>query len=151
MANVEVLLRENVQHLGKCGDVVRVRPGYARNYLYPNNLATLATVENKRLMARKRVRLDAEEAKHNAEIDARVVALSGLTVECAMRADDAGHLFGSVNAAAVAELLKKSGRDVPEKDVRLEAPIKTVGLHAVRLHVHAERFAEITVNVTKEA
>lgn len=110
MAQVEILLRENVQHLGKCGDVVRVRPGYARNYLYPNNLATLATVENKRLMARKRVRLDAEEVKHNAEIDARVAALSGITVDCAMKADDGGHLFGSVNAAAVSELLKKVGQ-----------------------------------------
>lgn len=151
MAQVEILLRENVQHLGKCGDVVRVRPGYARNYLYPNNLATLATAENKRLMARKRVRLDAEEVKHNAEIDARVQALSGITVDCAMKADDGGHLFGSVNAAAVSELLRKVGRAIEEKDVRLEAPIKTVGLHAVKLHVHGDRFAEITVNVTKEA
>lgn len=150
MANVEVLLRENVQHLGKCGDVVRVRPGYARNFLYPNNLATLATDENKRLMARKRVRLDAEEAQREAELDARVAALGGITLEIAMKADEGGHLFGSVNAAAVVELLSRVGRTIPEKDVRLEAPIKSVGAHAVKLHVHGERFAEITVNVTAE-
>jgi large subunit ribosomal protein L9 len=150
MANIEILLRENVQHLGKCGDVVRVRPGYARNYLYPNNLATLATDDNKRMMMRKRVRLDAEESKRNAEIDARVNALTGITVSVAMKADDGGHLFGSVNAATIAELLARVGRAINEKDVRLEAPLKTVGQHLVKLHVHAERFAEITVDVTKE-
>ncbi len=150
MANIEVLLRENVQHLGKCGDVVRVRPGYARNYLYPNNLATLATDENKRLMARKRVRLDAEERKRDEEIEARVSALNGIALECAMKADDGGHLFGSVSAASIVELLTRVGRTVAEKDVRLDAPIKTVGLHGVKLHVHGERFAEITVNVVKE-
>jgi large subunit ribosomal protein L9 len=151
MAHIEILLRENVQHLGKCGDVVRVRTGYARNYLYPNNLATLATDENKRLMARKRARLDVEEEKRNAEIEARVNALSGTTVEVAMKADDGGHLFGSVNAATVVERLARVGRVIAEKDVRLDAPIKTVGLHGVRVHIHGERFAEITVNVTKEA
>ncbi len=150
MANIEVLLRENVQHLGKCGDVVRVRPGYARNFLYPNNLATLATDENKRLMARKRVRLDAEERKRDEEIDARVNSLNGIALECVMKADDGGHLFGSVSAASVVELLGRVGRSVAEKDVRLDAPIKTVGLHGVKLHVHGERFAEITVNVVKE-
>lgn len=151
MANIEILLRENVRHLGKCGDVVRVRPGYARNFLYPNKLATLATDENKRLMMRKRARLDIAEHKQNEEIDARVNALSGISVDCVMKADDGGHLFGSVSAATVAELLARVGRSIAEKDVRLDAPIKTVGAHAVKLHVHGERFAEITVNVIKEA
>jgi large subunit ribosomal protein L9 len=150
MANIEVLLREHVQHLGRCGDVVKVRPGYARNYLLPNRLATEATPENKRLMARKRGRLDQEEAVFNAELDARVATLQGLVVRCAMKADENGHLFGSVNAGAIAELLREQGRAHEEQDVRLDAPIKTVGSHPVRVHVHGERFAEITVEVAAE-
>lgn len=149
MANIEVLLREHVQHLGKCGDVVRVRPGYARNFLYPNKLATEATDENKRLMARKRVRLDVEERKRDEEIDARVAKLQGVVVATSAKADDNGHLFGSVSAASIAELLVASGQAVAEKDVRLDTPIKEVGMHTVKIHVHGERFAEITVNVNK--
>jgi len=151
MANIEVLLREHVQHLGKCGDVVRVRPGYARNFLYPNSLATEATDENQRLMQRKRGRLDIEEAVRNKELDERVAALQGVSVAIAMKADDAGHLFGSVSAATIVELLAKGGRAHAEKDVRLDAPLKTVGRHAVKLHVHAERFVELAVEVTREA
>lgn len=151
MANIEILLREHVKHLGKCGDVVRVKPGYARNYLFPNRLATQATDENKRLMARKRTRLDVEEAVRDAEIDARVAKLQGLVLACSAKADDAGHLFGSVSAAAIVELLVAAGHPQNEKDVRLDAPIKTVGAHAVKLHVHGERFADITVNVNREA
>ena len=151
MANIEVLLREHVQHLGKCGDVVRVRPGYARNYLFPNRLATQATDDNKKLMARKRGRLDQEETVRNAELDARFAALQGLALAVSMKADEQGHLFGSVNAATVVELLAAQGRRHDEKDVRLDAPIKALGTHAVKVHVHGERFAEITVNVNREA
>jgi large subunit ribosomal protein L9 len=150
MANIEVLLREHVQHLGRCGDVVKVRPGYARNYLFPNRLAAEATSENKRLMARKRGRLDQEEAVFNAEVDARVSALQGLVLTCAMKADESGHLFGSVNAATIVELLREQGRTHDEKDVRLDAPIKTVCSHPVKVHVHGERFAEVTVNVNAQ-
>ncbi|MCC7012642.1 MAG: 50S ribosomal protein L9 [Planctomycetes bacterium] len=150
MANIEILLREHVQHLGKCGDVVRVKPGYARNFLFPNRLATEATAENKKLMARKRARLDVEEVKRNAEIDARVAKLQGLVLTCNAKADDAGHLFGSVSAAAILELLHAAGHPQNEKDVRLDAPIKTIGAHAVKIHVHGERFADITINVNKE-
>jgi large subunit ribosomal protein L9 len=151
MANIEVLLREQVQHLGKCGDVVRVRPGYARNFLFPNGFATEATEENKKLMARKRARLDIEERKRDEEIDARVAKLTGVVVSTSAKADDQGHLFGSVSAAAISELLVAAGHGVPEKDVRLDAPIKTVGAHAVKVHIHGERFAEVTVNVNAEA
>src|SRR5262245_3840987 len=105
MANIEVLLREHVRHLGKCGDVVRVKPGYARNYLFPNKLATQATDDNKKLMARKRGRLDQEEVVRNAELDARVAALQGLALAVSMKADEQGHLFGSVNSATIVELL----------------------------------------------
>lgn len=148
----EVLLRENLKDLGKCGDVVRVAPGYARNFPLPRRLATEANDENKKLMARRRLRLDAEEAKRNAEIDARVAALAGLAVSTSGKADEGGHLYGSVSAANVAELLHKAGQTaVTEKDVRLDAPLKTVGTHAVKLHVFGDRYVDVQVTITAEA
>jgi large subunit ribosomal protein L9 len=151
MANIEVLLRENVGVLGKCGDVVRVKPGYARNFLFPNKLATDATPENKKLMARRRVRLDQEETVRNAAIDERVTKLTSLALACAVKADEHGHLFGSVNAATIAEMLVKAGYAAEERDVRLEAPLKTVGVHVVRIHVHGERFVDLNLTVNREA
>ncbi|MBK7877964.1 MAG: 50S ribosomal protein L9 [Planctomycetes bacterium] len=149
---LEVLLRENLKNLGKCGDVVRVAPGYARNFLFPRRLATEASDENKKLMSRRRVRLDAEEAKRNAEIDARVAALAGLALSTSGKADEGGHLYGSVSAATVAELLHKAGQGaVTEKDVRLDAPLKTVGTHAVKIHVFGDRYADVQVTITAEA
>src|SRR6185436_9789792 len=95
---VEVLLRENLKNLGKCGEVVRVPPGYARNYLLPRKLATEATAENVKLMARRRIRLDADEAKRDAEVDARIAALASVQLSTSAKADEGGHLFGSVSA-----------------------------------------------------
>ena len=150
MKNVEVLLRENVADLGRCGDVVTVRPGYARNYLLPRKLAVPATEDNKRLMVRRRAQLDAEEAARNQEIDARLAALAALQLATVQKADENGHLYGSVNAAVVAQLLREAGFELDEHDVRLEAPIKTVGTHPVRVHLHAERYAEVSVEVRAE-
>lgn len=122
---IEVLLRENVAELGKCGEVVRVRPGHARNFLFPNRLAVEATEDNKRVMARRRAKLDVEETVRNAAIEERVAQMTGIAISTSMKADEAGHLFGSVNAAAIVELLKQAGHVAEERDVRLDAPIKT--------------------------
>jgi large subunit ribosomal protein L9 len=149
---LEVLLRENLKDLGKCGDVVRVAPGFARNYLFPRRLATEANDENKRLMARRRVRLDVEEAKRNAEIDQRVAKLAGCAVSTSGKADEGGHLYGSVSAASIAELLHAAGHGaITEKDVRLDAPLKTVGTHSVKIHVFGDRYADVQVTITSEA
>jgi large subunit ribosomal protein L9 len=148
---VEVLLRENLKNLGRCGDVVDVAPGYARNYLLPRKLAIQANEENKRAMLRRRGRLDAEEAERTKQTLARVEALVGVVLKTSGRADEGGHLYGSVNAAQIAALLSAAGHAVAEKDVRLEAPLKTVGTHSVRVHVHAETFAEVRVEVEAEA
>ena len=148
---VEVLLREHVTNLGRCGDVVQVASGYARNYLLPRKLAIQATDDNKRAMTRRRARLDADEAQKAKETLARVETLSGVHLKTSSRADESGHLFGSVNAARISELLAAAGHAVLVEDVRLEAPLKTVGTHVVRIHVHGETFAEIRVEVEAEA
>ncbi len=149
--NIEVLLRDHVTALGECGDVVRVRTGYARNYLVPYGLATEATPENKKLMDRRRIKLDAVAVIKNAEMDAWLAKLSAVVLSTEERADDQGHLFGSVNASAIVMLLGKAGHKVDEKNVRLDAPLKSVGEHKVKIHVHGDRHAEIIVNVVKSA
>ena len=148
---IEVLLRDHVTALGECGDVVRVRTGYARNYLVPHGLATEATPENKKLMARRRIKLDAIAVVKNAEMDAWIAKLLALELSTSERADDEGHLFGSVNAAAIVGMLAACGHKVEEKNVRLDAPLKTVGEHKVKIHVHRERYAEIRVTINKSA
>jgi large subunit ribosomal protein L9 len=148
---VEVLLRENVAAIGKCGDVVRVASGYARNYLLPRKLAVEANEDNKRAMLRRRVKLDLEEAQAKAAVDARVAALLGVVLRTSGKADAEGHLFGSVNAAQIVELLKGQGHAFVEKDIRMDAPLKTVGSHVVRVHVHGETHAEIRIEVAPES
>jgi large subunit ribosomal protein L9 len=148
---VEVLLREHVSNLGRCGDVVQVAPGYARNYLLPRKLAIQATDDNKRAMLRRRARLDADEARKSKETLARVETLNGVVLKTSGKADGAGQLFGSVNAARIVELLASAGHAVAQDDVRLDSPLKTVGAHEVRIHVHGETFATIKVEVEAEA
>jgi large subunit ribosomal protein L9 len=147
--NVEVLLRDNVKNLGKCGDVVKVSPGYARNFLLPRRIAITANEDNKKAMVRRRALLDIEDAKRDAEVQVRVDSLNGIMVMTKVKADEHGHLYGSVNAANVVELLARAGHPYEEKAVRME-PIKEVGTHAVKIHVHGDRFAEVKVVVEAE-
>ncbi len=150
MKTMEVLLREHIDPLGRCGDVVTVRAGYARNYLLPSRLAVQATPDNMKAMERRRLKLDAEEAEWMAGIETRVLVLGGTKLTTVRKCDDNGHLYGSVNAAAVVELLNAQSRSVEEKDVRIDEPIKVIGQHAVRVHVHAERYAEVSIEVQPE-
>lgn len=151
MANkVEVLLRDNIKTLGRCGDVVKVTQGYARNYLLPRRLAVAANEENKKAMARRRAILDVEEAKRDAEIVSRVASLNGIMVATKVKADENGHLYGSVNAGTIAALLERAGHRYEEKAIRIDTPIKTVGTHPVKVHVHGDHFAEVKVVVEAE-
>lgn len=144
---IEILLRDDVPHLGRVGDRVRVAPGYARNYLFPRKLALEVTSGNVAAMQRRRARQEAEEEKRAAELEVRIVALSKARVKTVERADESGQLFGSVHAAAIARLLTEAGYPVDERDVRLDEPIKAIGEHKVRVHVHAEKYAEIALVV----
>lgn len=147
MKRVEVLLRDDVPNLGRCGDVVAVAAGYARNYLLPRGVATAATPENVKVMVRRRERQEAERAALMADIEARVTALEAHSINAFEKADENGHLYGSVNAAAIVKLLAGKGHAVEEKQVRLEQPIKTVGTHPVEVHVHGEHSATVTLVV----
>ena len=150
MTRVELMLRENVRYLGKVGDVVTVAAGYARNYLMPRNLAVKATAENRRVLARKREVLDAEEAARNAELAARVAVLEGMVLETTERSDENGHLYGSVNAARVAELLNEKSFEISDDNIRMERAIKESGTHEVELHLFGETSVQVTIEVTGE-
>ncbi len=150
MKNVELLLRETVPHLGKVGDVVRVAPGYARNYLEPRRIGVRVTPDAVAAMQKKRAEYDIQEAAKLAEAAERAEALSKIVLKSRQKSDDNGRLYGSVNAAAVARLLSDFGFPVDEKDVRLATPIKTVGEHPVQVHVHGDLSGSVTVIVEPE-
>lgn len=150
MKETEILLREHVKNLGRCGDIVKVKAGYARNYLVPRGIGIQATEDNKAAMQRRRERLDIEEAAMLAEFDKTIELYSKLQLETVQRADDHGRLYGSVNASMIVALMGEAGHQVDEKDVRLEAPIKAVGDHTVTIHLHAERSGTVALTVKAE-
>jgi len=147
MKNVKLLLRENVKDLGTLGDIVHVRPGYARNYLVPYGLAVEATADNVKAMERRRVRYEAEVAARDAEIEKQITVFSELQLVTREKADEKGTLYGSVSASVVARLLAEKGFPVEERDVRLEEPIKVVGTHEVPIHIHGEHYASVQLLV----
>jgi large subunit ribosomal protein L9 len=151
MKNLHLLLREDVPALGRIGEIVRVRQGYARNYLLPRKLAVEATSENVRAMEKKRARVEAEEQEREAHITARIEALGKITLSVVEKADASGTLYGSVGPLAIVKLLAKAGVELEEKDIRLEEPIKSVGTHEVPIHVYGEHYAGIQVVVEAEA
>ncbi|NOT31386.1 MAG: 50S ribosomal protein L9 [Planctomycetes bacterium] len=151
MKNLNVLLRENVASLGHIGEVVRVRQGYARNYLIPRKLAVDATPENVKVMERRRVRVEAEEVAREAQISARIEALGKIMLSVIEKADASGTLYGSVGPAVIVKLLARAGVVAEEKDIRLEEPIKSVGTHEIPIHIWGEHYAGIQIVVEAEA
>ncbi len=147
MRTVQVLLRDDVDNLGRCGDVVKVAAGYARNYLLPKRVAVQATADNIKMMARRRARLDIVLAEKLAEAQKRVDVLAAVKLSTSEKADEGGKLYGSVGAATIAKLLTDAGHPTDEKAVRLDAPIKETGSHTVAVHVHGELNAEVTLEV----
>ena len=151
MKNLQLLLRENVPSLGHIGEIVRVRQGYARNYLVPRKLAVEATPENVRAMEKRRVRAEVEEKAREAQISARIEVLGKITLSVVEKADASGTLYGSVGPATIVKLLARAGVETEEKDIRLEEPIKSVGTHEVPIHVFGEHYAGIQIVVEAEA
>jgi large subunit ribosomal protein L9 len=147
---MEVILREDIKTLGKAGELVRVKPGYARNYLLPHGLAYEATEGNKKRIAAetkaRSVRLQSERA--GAEREA--ATLSAVQLRLAGKAGEEGKLFGSVTSQDIAEALASQGYSFDRRRIELEHPIKTTGTHAVSLRLHPEVHAELRVSVVAE-
>jgi large subunit ribosomal protein L9 len=147
---VQVILLSDQRHLGKRGEVVDVKAGHARNYLLPQGLALEATKGNTKLFEQQRAKID---ARHNQEREAaQAVAnqLNGLVITIPKRVGETETLYGSVTAGDVAEALEKKGFTVDRRRLDLEGGIKKLGEHKVRVEMHPEVIAEITVSVVPE-
>ena len=147
---IEVILREDIKTLGRAGEMVRVKPGYARNYLLPQGLAYEATEGNrKRIAAETRVRAAKDQAERT-EAERLAGTLSGLTLTLKGKAGEEGKLFGSITSQDIAEALASQGYSFDRRRIELEHPIKTTGTHAVSLRLHPEVHAELRVSVVAE-
>lgn len=151
MKNTQILLRETIKDLGIVGEVVSVRPGYARNFLLPQGKAVDATPENIKMFERRKIRYQAEMARQEADIQKRIELLASVELSVTEKADQSGTLYGSVSAAVIARLLSEAGHTTEEKEIRLEEPIKKVGTHEVAVHIHGDHFAGIRLTVSPEA
>lgn len=147
---MELLLKQNVEHLGRTGDVVDVKPGYARNYLLPRGLAVLVTKGNMAEVERARAQALAEEDARLAGLKDLGAKLADLSVTIEGKANEEGHLFGSVNAAQIAAALREKDLPVDEKMVRLDSPLKEIGVYDVTVHLHADVEAAIKVWVVQQ-
>ncbi|RMG47529.1 MAG: 50S ribosomal protein L9 [Acidobacteria bacterium] len=148
---MELILREDVAHLGKRGEIVNVADGYARNYLIPKGLAYKVTPGIRRQVeVETRAKL-AREARERAEAEAVAERLRGLDViRFKRRAGETGLLYGSVSAQDIAAELTGRGLPIERRQVRLEEPIKRIGTHRVLIHVHGDLEVEVVVEVEPE-
>ncbi len=149
MADVELILLQRVEKLGQMGDVVRVRPGFARNYLLPQKKALRASKDNLLRFEQERSQLEAQNLKRREEAERVAERVTGLSVVIIRQAGESGSLYGSVSARDMAEAATQAGLTIKRQQVMLEHPIKTVGLAQVRVALHPEVSIPLTVNVAR--
>ena len=145
--SIEVILREHVEHLGSRGDVVRVAGGYARNYLLPRKLALMVTEENKRQIARERVKAEAKEAQEVQDARALAATINAMALAIPRRVGENDILFGSVTSGDLADLLATRDVQVDKRKIQLTEALKTVGEHVVPIKLHREVSAELKVQI----
>jgi large subunit ribosomal protein L9 len=148
---VQLLLIQSVDHLGKQGDVVEVKPGYANNYLLPQGLATLATDHHKRMVEKHKSRLLEIEKSRLSGLRSLADALERQSVTIEANANEEGHLYGSVGATEIVDALKQVNFTLMNDQIRLEGPLKELGLYTVRVHLHQEIDANLKVWVVPVA
>ncbi|MBK8004360.1 MAG: 50S ribosomal protein L9 [Gemmatimonadetes bacterium] len=147
---MEVILREDIKTLGKAGDLVKVKPGYARNFLLPKGLAYEATEGNKKRIVAETKARGVRLAAEKAEAEQQAARLGGVHLTLARKAGEGDRLFGSITAQDVADALAAKGQAVDKRKIELEHPIKTVGDHTVAIRLHHEVTAEIRLTVQAE-
>jgi large subunit ribosomal protein L9 len=148
---MQVILLERVQNLGELGESVKVKPGYARNYLIPQGRAVIATAANVAEFEAKRAELEQQEAQALASVQARADALQGKEITLARKTGEEGKLFGSVGPQDIADALTESGTPVSRNEVRLvNDTLRQVGDYEVGVHLYADVEASITVHVVAE-
>ena len=142
---VQLLLIQSVDHLGKQGDVVEVKPGYANNYLLPQGLATLASDHHKRMVEKHKAKLLELERERLSSLRDLADSLGKQSITIEANANDEGHLYGSVGAVEIVAALKEVNFNLIPDQVRLEGPLKELGLYTVKVHLHQEIETELKV------
>jgi len=150
MAHTKVLLREDVDDLGARGEIVRVRAGYARNYLLPRNLAVEASTGNVKGIEAERAALLKKEAKERSTAEAQSQKMSSLVLEFKRKSGEQGALYGSVTSMDVAEALKEKGYEIDRHRIHLREPLKRLGDFTVPLRLHREVTVDLNVKVAPE-
>src|SRR5215472_4165129 len=148
---IELVLLERVEKLGQMGQVVKVKPGYARNYLLPQKKALRATKDNLAYFESQRSQLEANNLQRKGEAAEVAGKLEGLSVVIVRQAGESGQLYGSVSARDIAEAVTGAGFTIEKRQVVLERPIKNLGLHPLRIVLHPEISVAITANVAQSA
>jgi len=144
---MEVILKETIETLGQEGDIVKVKPGYARNFLLPRKLAVLASDGNRSILEQERAAIESRRAKARQDSEALNKSLSGVTIVIEQRVGQEDRLFGSVTAADIAEKLKEVGFDIDRRKILLDEPIKTTGEKKVNIKTGFQMSTAITVNI----
>ncbi|HIU17318.1 MAG TPA: 50S ribosomal protein L9 [Candidatus Avidesulfovibrio excrementigallinarum] len=147
---MKIILRADVENLGRLGDVVTVRPGYGRNYLLPQGLAMAATPGNIKVFELERRKLQARMDALRAEADALFAKLDGITLVIPMRVGDNDKLYGSVTSHIIGDALLEKGMEVDRRRILFDHAIRTLGEHPVRIRLHADVVATMTVKVVSE-
>ena len=150
MAHTKVLLREDVDDLGARGEIVRVRAGYARNYLLPRNLAVEATAGNVKGIESERAALLKKEAKERSTAEGQAQQIGALQLEFKRKAGEQGALYGSVTSMDVAEALRERGYEIDRHRIHLREPLKRVGEYTVPVRLHREVTIDLKVRVAPE-
>ena len=146
---MEVILLERVEKLGAIGDVVRVKDGFARNYLLPRKKALRANESNRKLFEANRERIEKDNEAKRGDAEKASKGVDGKTVQLIRQASNVGHLYGSVSARDIAEALEAAGAKVAKSQVVLDRPIKAIGMHDVKIALHPEVAVTVHVNVAR--
>ena len=146
---MDVILLERVEKLGQMGDVVKVKTGYARNFLLPQGKALRATDQNRQRFEDQRVELEARNLERRQEAEAVAAKMQGASVVLVRQAGETGQLYGSVATRDVAEIAGAEGFSIERRQVRLDRAIKTIGMHEVLITLHPEVEVPITINVAR--
>ena len=146
---MEVILLERVEKLGQIGDVVKVKNGFARNFLLPNKKALRANDANKKLFEANRAKIEADNEARKGDAEKAAKGVDGKTVQLIRQASNTGQLYGSVSTRDIVEALEGEGAKVTKSQIILDRPIKNIGMHDVRVALHPEVSSSIKVNVAR--
>ena len=147
---MELILREHVEHLGRRGDIVKVAPGYGRNFLLPRKLALVVTENNKRQIEREKKLAEVKDLEDQRAAEVVAERISQLEIEIGRRVGDNDTLYGSVTSADVAAALKAKGFDVDKRKIQLPEPLKALGEASVPIKIHHGVVAQVKVRVVAE-